>query len=141
MSHIALRISIGRSLAVAALVSSTAGFAQAPLTAPAPKTGPASEASPMFQRHHAMAGIMRDMAREMGRMQDDMAMADLKPEKREQMASKLKRMSEMMRLMSGAVDRPTMKEPEMRRRFDEMRRQLDEMSRSHSGAEPVAAAQ
>ncbi|MGE0356436.1 MAG: hypothetical protein AB7P08_05915 [Burkholderiales bacterium] len=109
MSHIALRISIGRSLAVAALVSSTAGFAQAPLTAPAPKTGPASEASPMFQRHHAMAGIMRDMAREMGRMQDDVAKTGLKPEKREHMAAKVKRMSEMMWLMSGAVDRPTMK--------------------------------
>lgn len=42
----------------------------------------------------------------------------------------------MMRRMSGWADRPTMKEPEMRRQFEEMRRQMDEMSKSPSMRNP-----
>ncbi len=103
---------------------------------PAPRTGPASEASPMFQRHEAMAGIMKDMVEMMSRMQEEMARADVSPEARKHMAKDMKRMSEMMSRMSGAADRPTMKEPEMRRQFEEMRRQMDEMSKPNSMGDP-----
>ena len=85
----------------------------------------------MFQRHHAMAGIMKDMVAEMMRMQKDMAGSEMPPETRKAMAANMKRMSEMMRRMSGWADRPTMKEPEMHKQFQEMQRQMDEMSRAH----------
>lgn len=141
MSHTATRIPGASLLAAAMLSVYPAAIAQAPSAAPAPRTGPASEASPMFQRHHAMAGIMKDMVREMTRMQDEMARGDPGPEASRRMAGKMARMSEMMRLMSGAADRPTMKEPEMRRQFDEMRRQMDEMSKMLSRSAPGPARQ
>jgi hypothetical protein len=96
----------------------------------APQSGPASEASPMFQRHHAMAGIMKDMIDEMSRMQAQMDKGDLIPETRKQMASKMTRMSDMMRRMSGLTDRPTMNEPEARKQYEEMRKQMDDMMKS-----------
>lgn len=127
----------GAAFLAAALVSSPASSAQPPAGETAPRTGPASEASPMFQRHHAMAGIMKDMVREMSRMQEEMGKGELTPQMRNLMTTNMKRMSEMMRRMSGSIDRPTMKEPEMRRQFEEMRRQMDEMSRSHSMSDPA----
>ena len=122
----------GVTILTAALLDPAATFAQTPpRQATAPATGPASEASPMFQRHHAMAGIMKDMVQEMNRMQADMANADkLSPEARKHMAANMKRMSSMMRRMSGWADRPTMKEPEMRKQYEEMRKQMDGMSRA-----------
>ena len=117
-----------------ALAASTASYAQAPPGGATPRTGPASEASPMFQRHHAMAGIMKDMVKEMVSMQEEMDKAEWTPEMRRQMAVKMKRMSGMMRRMSGWADRPTMKEPEMKRQYEEMRRHMDEMSKSHATA-------
>ena len=68
MTFIAARLASATLLA-AALVVAPASLAQVPAGAPAQQTGPASEASPMFQRHHAMAGIMKDMVQEMSRMQ------------------------------------------------------------------------
>ena len=120
---------LSAALAVAPLVHSQTG----PQVL---QTGPASEASPMFQRHHAMAGIMKNMVQEMGRMQEELEKGEPVPEMRAQMATKMKRMSEMMRRMSGWADRPTMKEPEMRKQYEEMRRQMDEMSKSHSMSDP-----
>ena len=103
--------------------------------AEAPRTGPASEASPMFQRHHAMAGIMKEMGDEMHRMQNDMANLDrLPPEGRKRMAADMKRMAAMMQRMSGLADRPTMSDAEMKKQFDEMRRDMDSMSKSHARA-------
>jgi len=125
----------GATVLAAVLVSSPTSLAQAP----APPTALGSEASPMFQRHHAMAGIMKDMVQEMSRMQEEMGNGETTPEGRRAMATKMKRMSEMMRRMSGWADRPTMKEPEMRRQFEEMRRQMDGMSRSHSMVDPAKA--
>lgn len=122
----------GATILAAALLVSPASFAQVPAGEPAPRTGPASEASPMFQRHHAMAGIMKEMVQEMGRMQEEMERGDSTPAMRKQMAAKMKRMSDMMKRMSGWADRPTMKEPEAHRQYEAMRKQMDEMSKSRS---------
>lgn len=138
MKHIAIRLASATLLA-AALAFSPASFAQASAAETTPRTGPASEASPTFQRHHAMAGIMKDMVREMSRMQEAMGRGDLTPQMRKLMATNMKGMAEMMRRMSGSIDRPTMKEPAMRRQLEEMRRQMDEMSRSHSMSAPAKA--
>ena len=119
----------GATTIAAALVASSASFAQAPAGEAVPRTGPASEASPMFQRYHAMAGLMKDMVQEMSRMQEEMGKGEMTPDARKQMATKMKR-------MSGLADRPTMKEPEMRREYEEMRRQMDEMSKSPSMSNP-----
>jgi hypothetical protein len=85
----------------------------------------------MFQRHHAMAGIMAEMAAEMTHMKQEMDRGEMSPEVHKAMAAKMKRMSRMMARMSGWADRPTMKEPAMRKEFDDMRRQMDEMSGAH----------
>lgn len=53
-------------------------------------------------------------------MHEEMGKDEMTPEVRKQMATTMKRMSEMMRRISGWADRPTMKEPEMRRQMDEM---------------------
>ncbi|MEO8315247.1 MAG: hypothetical protein ABI645_10670 [Pseudomonadota bacterium] len=113
------------AMLAAALATATVAWAQSPTP---PQTGLAAEASPMFQRHHAMAGIMKDMQQEMSRMQEDMSRGDVSPE----MAAKMKRMSQVMLRMSGWADRPTMKEPEMRRLAEEMHKQMQEMSKSPS---------
>lgn len=114
----------GAAILAAILAASLPSFAQAQAGEAAPRTGPASEASPMFQRHHAMAGIMKDMVVEMSRMQEEMGKGEPTPAARKQMAAKMKRMSETMRRMSGWADRPTMKEAEMQRQLQEMRRQM-----------------
>jgi len=119
-----------------ALAAVPASFAQAPGGAPGQRTGPASEASSIFQRHHAMAGIMKDMAQEMTRMTEEMRSSEDTPLMRRQMAAKMKRMSEMMRRMSGWADGPVMREPEMRRQFEEMRRRMDDMSKPNARSEP-----
>jgi hypothetical protein len=131
------------SIAVGAL-SAVLVVAAAALTAhaqsvpvpPEQQTGPASEASPMFQRHHAMAGIMKEMVQEMSRMQDELSKGEMSAQARSRMARDMKRMSGMMQRMSGWADRPTMKEPEMRRQYEQMRRQMDEMRKSHDAAGP-----
>lgn len=123
MKDIATRLA-GAAILAATLAASPPSFAQAPAREAAPRTGPASEASPMFQRHHAMAGIMKDMVTEMSRMQEEMGKGEPAPAARKQMAVKMKRMSEMMRRMSGWADRPTMKEAEMQGQLQEMRRQM-----------------
>jgi hypothetical protein len=135
MKDITARLA-GAMILAAALASLPASFAQAPAGEAAPRTGPASEVSPMFQRHHAMAGIMKDMVQEMSRMQEEVGKGDLSPPMRKQMATNMKKMSQMMRRMSGAVDRPTMKEAEMRRLSEDMHRQMDQMSQSHSMSDP-----
>lgn len=122
----------GATLLVAALATSSALWAQAPAVPSASRTGPASEASPMFQRHHAMAGIMKDMVQEMSRMQEDVGKGEMTRDERKRMSVKMKKMSDMMRRMSGWADAPIMREPEMRRQFDAMRRHMDEMPKSHS---------
>jgi type IV secretory pathway VirB10-like protein len=124
------KIAISRlRIALLSAVLAAAPFAYSQTSPPAPQTGPASEASPMFQRHHAMAGIMKDMVVAMSQMQEEMSRGEPSPEARKQMATKMKRMSQMMRRMSGLADRPTMKEPEMRRQFEQMQRQMDAMSK------------
>ena len=123
MNHIATRLA-GAAILAATLAASPSSFAQASAGEAAPRTGLASEASPMFQRHHAMAGIMKDMVAEMSRMQEEMGKGEPTPAGRRQMAAKMKRMSEMMRRMSGWADRPVMKDPEMNRQLQEMRRQM-----------------
>lgn len=130
MDKIITRLS-GATLLALALVTSPTALAQAPAGASPPRTGPASEASPIFQRHHAMAGIMKDMVQEMSRMHEEVG-SEMTPEDRKRMAVKMKQMSDMMRRMSGWADGPVMREPEMRRQFDAMRRQMDEMPKSHS---------
>ena len=96
-----------------------------------PRTGPASEASPLFQRHHAMAGIMQDMEKEMARMQEEMAAGPPTPEAQHDMAVKMKRMARLMQRMSGLADRPTMETREMQRQYERMRREMDEMKKGH----------
>ena len=127
---------VAAAFLVALLVPATPALAQ-PAATP---TGPASEASPMFQRHHAMAGLMKDMAETMRRMQEDMADFDkLSPETRRHMADDMKRMSRLMQRMSGWADRPTMNESEMRRQYEEMRREMEAMSRAHGRVRPGGA--
>ena len=122
----------GAMILAFALAAAPSSFAQSPGGAAGPRTGPASEASPIFQRHHAMAGIMKDMVQEMSRMTEEMGASESTPATRKQMAEKMKRMSEMMRRMSGWADGPVMREPQMRRQLEEMRRQMDDMSKPGS---------
>ena len=123
-------------LALLSAVLAVAPLVHSQTNPPVLPTWPAGEASPLFQRHHAMAGIMKDMVREMSGMQEEMEKGAPAPDMRRQMAAKMKRMSEMMQRMSGLADRPTMKEPEARKQYEEMRRQMDEMSRSPSMSNP-----
>ena len=53
------------------------------------------------------------------------------------MAKDMKRMSHMMSRMSGAADRPTMGEPEMRRQFDAMRAEMARMKQSPDAGKPA----
>ena len=128
----------GAMFVAATLVTSPVSSAQ-PAGNPAPRTGPASEASPMFRRYQAMAAIMKDMVEMMSRMHEEMTQADASPEARKHMAKDMKRMSEMMSRMSGAADRPTMGEPEMRRQFDEMRAEMARMKQSHDAGKPAGS--
>ena len=82
-----------------------------------------------------MAGIMKDMVQEMNRMAEEMGSNENTPLMRRQMAANMKRMSEMMRRMSGWADGPVMREPEMRRQFEEMRRQMDDMAKPNAASE------
>ena len=134
--NVTARRPAGATILAFALAATPASYAQAPAAGAAPRTGPASEASPIFQRHHAMAGIMKDMVQEMSRMAEEMGSSESTPLMRSQMAAKMKRMSEMMRRMSGWADAPVMREPEMRRQFEEMRRQMDEMSKPNAKTDP-----
>ena len=118
---------IAATIACAALTLPALSTAQ-PLSE-APRTGPASEASPMFQRHHAMAGIMQDMVKEMSRMQEQMSAGPPSAEAQREIAAKMKRMSRMMQRMAGLADRPTMSEPEARKQYEKMRREMDEMKK------------
>lgn len=129
MNNSAMRLP-GATILAAMLAASPVSFAQASARAgEAPRTGPASEASPMFQRHHAMAGIMKDMVWAMSGMQEELDRGAATPEQARRMAAQMKRMSEMMRRMSGWADRPTMKQPEFQRQFDEMRREMMAMEK------------
>ena len=128
-----------RPTVVIAAITLALGAPLANAQASTPPTGAASEASPMFQRHHAMAGLMNDMGEQMRRMQEDMASFDqLPPEARKHMAEDMRRMSRLMRRMSGWADRPTMKEAEMRRQYEEMRREMEAMSRAHGRVRDAA---
>lgn len=129
MNALATR-SLGFTLLSAFLAAAPLSYGQ---SAPAvPQTGPASEASPMFQRHHAMAGIMKEMVVQMDLMRSEMGQGHPTAESRKRMAADMERMSSMMRRMSGWADRPAMSEPEMRRQFDEMQREMAEMSASRT---------
>ena len=124
---------LGPAAFIVVALLSTAALAQH--AGPVTPTGPASEASPMFQRYHAMAGVMKQMTDEMARMQGDMANADkMTPEGRTRMAADMKRMAKMMRRMSGLADRPSMSDPQAKKEFDDMRREMDAMSKSHARA-------
>lgn len=91
-----------------------------------------AEASPLMRRHHDMAALMQDMTREMGSMQGQMDKAEIAPEMRKEMSRKMKGMADLMRKMSGLIDRPTMKDAEADRQLGEMRKQMNEMSKTPS---------
>jgi TolA-binding protein len=119
-----------------------------PLASPGQPTGQdrpqqsssGAEASPELRRHHAMRGVMDDMAQEMAVMQEQMAKDTMTPGSQREMAAQMKRLSELMRRMSGLLDRPTMKEPEMAKQLDQMREQMEELKKGHSmPAEPGKA--
>jgi len=101
------------------------------------QSGPGAQASPELRRHHAMRGVMADTAQEIAAMQEQMAKDTMTPESQREMAARMKRLSEVMRRMSGLMDRPTMKEPEMAKQLDQMRKQMEALKKGHAmPAEP-----
>jgi hypothetical protein len=94
-------------------------------------TVPGYEASGEMRRFQRMAEVMRDMSRQMARMEQEMAKGDLAPDMRRQMSQELKQMSAMMRRMSGLVDRPSMKGAEMDKHVEEMRDQMRRIEQQH----------
>lgn len=119
------------AIATALAIAAPAALAQTPAgEPPVTQTGPASEASPLFRRHHSMAGIMKRMVEEMSAMQAEMDKGEPTPEARHAMARKMKEMSALMRRMSGLADRSTMSSAEARRQAEEMERQMDAMAKS-----------
>jgi hypothetical protein len=91
-----------------------------------------AQASPELRRHHAMRGVMDDVAQEIAGMREQMAKDSMTPESQREMGTRMKRLSEVMRRMSGLMDRPTMKEPEMAKQLDEMRKQMEALKKGHS---------
>jgi hypothetical protein len=111
-----------------------------PLASPAQPAGqdrpqpssPGAQASPELRRHHAMRGVMDDMAQEIAAMREQMAKETMTPESQREMAAQMKRLSEVMRRMSGLMDRPTMKEPALAKQLDQMQKQMEELKKAHS---------
>lgn len=113
------------------LVPGTSGAQPSAQGAPDPaKAG--APASPELRRHHAMQGLMEDMAQQMTLMREEIAKGTMSPEAERAMSSRMKRMSEMMSRMAGLMDRPAMKEPEASKQLEQMRKQMDEMKKAHS---------
>jgi hypothetical protein len=81
------------------------------------------------QHHRTQYRIMKDMTDEMGRMTEQMSHGELTSEQRQQMASRMGAMSDMMRRMSGLASQPAMTEAEQQKQMDQMRKQMDEMTR------------
>ena len=117
------------SLLLAGLGSVTPSYAQGQPAAKPP--GPGYDASAEMQRFQRMAEVMRDMSRQMARMQQEMAKGELAPDMRKQMSQELKQMSGMMRRMSGLIDRPSMKGAEMDKHVEEMRNEMNRIERQH----------
>jgi len=92
----------------------------------------AAPASPELRRHHAMRGLMDDMAQEISGMREQMAKESMTPKSQREMSARMRRLSEVMRRMSGLMDRPTMKEPEMAKQLDRMRKQMEALKKGHS---------
>ena len=89
------------------------------------------------QWHHGMrARAMSDMARIMGEMSTRMSRATLQPGEREAMVRRMKRMSEMMRLMSDWEADPRMGQAEMKEPMIRMRREMDQMLQEMNVASP-----
>ena len=93
-------------------------------------TGPGYKVTPEMQRYREVAGLMRDMSRQMNTMQESIAKGEMSPERRKRMQDQLKEMSDMMARMSGLADRPAMNDPETRKQTGEMRKQMDNMMRA-----------
>ncbi|MGB5080365.1 MAG: hypothetical protein WBO23_06450 [Burkholderiales bacterium] len=92
-------------------------------------TGPGYEVTAEMQRYREMAGVMRDMSRQMNKMQESMATGEMLPERRKRMQQQLKEMSDVMSRMAGLADRPSMNDPDTRKQTGEMRKQVDDMMR------------
>jgi TolA-binding protein len=87
-----------------------------------------AQASPELRRR----GVMDDVAQEIAGVREQMAKDSMTPESQREMGTRMKRLSEVMRRMSGLMDRPTMKEPEMAKQLDEMRKQMEALKKGHS---------
>ena len=92
--------------------------------------GPGYEVTAEMQRYREMAGLMRDMSRQMNKMQEGMTKSEMSPARRKRMQQQLKEMSAMMGRMAGLADRPSMNDPETRKQTAEMRKQMDNVMRA-----------
>lgn len=95
-----------------------------------PPGSPGYEISAEMQHYREIAGLMRDMSRQMNIIQEGMAKGEMSPEKRKRMQQQLKEMSEMMARMTVVADRPAMNDPRTRKQTEEMRKQMDNMMRT-----------
>ncbi len=93
-------------------------------------TGPGYEVTAEMQRYREMGGVMRDLSKQMNKMEQDMAKGKMSLERRKRMKQKLAEMTDVMRRMSGLIDRPSMNDPEIGKQTSEMRKQMDSMMRA-----------
>lgn len=131
MRHFTLKV-LGTSLLATGLLMPPFLHAQTGQGAKPGGSATGAEASPLMRRNQQMGTIMKDMAREMGKMQEQTGKEDIAPEMRKKMSQDMKRMSDMMRRMSGLIDRPAMKDAEANRQVEQMRKQMDGMSKDPS---------
>jgi hypothetical protein len=90
-------------------------------------TTPGSGAARSLRAEYEMARLLQDMANEMRRMQDQVNFGKLTPKIRNEIASSMEQMSDMMRRLSGLTARSAMKDADMRRQLEKMQAQMAHM--------------
>jgi len=99
------------------------------------KTGAGGAATPGYevtselQRYREMAGVMRDMSQQMSKLQEELAKGEPLPERKKGIKRQLEEMADITKHMSGLLDRPSMKAPEVKKLAAQMREQMDRLMR------------
>lgn len=88
----------------------------------------------MTQHHQWIYRMMKDMTDQMGKMNELMLRGELTSNQRRQTAQRMRKMSTMMRRLSGLEARPAIGEGKWKKQTDQMRRQMDEMTADSSTA-------
>ena len=100
-------------------------------------TGPGYEVTAEMRHYREVAGLMRDMSRQMNKLQESMAKGAMSPERQKRMQRQLKEMSAIMAGMSGLTDRPSMNDPDVRKQTGEMRKQMDNLMQAQPWRQPA----